>query len=342
MASLSTGAQGPALATSRIERWLGSFRLSGICSASAPPGARAENRRGISCSCPGTHCSTALAKITSGADAGCQVLTSPNSNWHGWEGKRLRALCSIASELSMPVTRAPAKRANKSSVELPGPQPRSIASLACSSGTRASKSWAGRVRSSSKRRYSAGSHVMPLPLGQLRHSDKGLTSSGKRSTPSQRAAQPARRGEWPRSAEAELFEANQALQLATVEAAGVCLFQPSTPALRQIGSLHEHQVYGFGAGGGLHSGRARSVGRSDEHGWATCEWGGWLLRKARVAGFVSTHRSPNLCHELRSQVGGFRTLGGGRKPRRAGACSHANARLAASCSSRAARFLAAS
>ena len=48
-------------AVSRISVWLGSSRLSGICTASAPPGATAAIRRGSRRSWSGIHCSAAFA-----------------------------------------------------------------------------------------------------------------------------------------------------------------------------------------------------------------------------------------------------------------------------------------
>ena len=68
-------------------------------------------------------------------------------------GSRLRAAAIMSDELSMPLTAAPAKRAASSSVEFPGPHPRSMTDRARISGNADSKSRTGRVRSSSKATY---------------------------------------------------------------------------------------------------------------------------------------------------------------------------------------------
>ena len=60
---------------------------------------------------------------------------------------------------SRPVISASGKRATRSSVELPGPQPMSTARRTSVSGTAASRSRAGRERSSANFRYWAGDHA---------------------------------------------------------------------------------------------------------------------------------------------------------------------------------------
>src|SRR5437870_2981389 len=59
----------------------------------------------------------------------------------------------MSGEESSPITSAFGNRSTSSSVELPGPQPRSNTRAARSSGTCASRSREGRVRSSSNLRY---------------------------------------------------------------------------------------------------------------------------------------------------------------------------------------------
>src|SRR5215510_8682484 len=59
----------------------------------------------------------------------------------------------MSGEESSPITSACGNRSMSSSVELPGPQPRSNTRVARSSGTCASRSREGRVRSSSNLRY---------------------------------------------------------------------------------------------------------------------------------------------------------------------------------------------
>src|SRR6478752_1526433 len=104
--------------------------------------------------------------MRSGAASGAQVAMSPSSKRAC--GRRCLALASIGSELSVPTSAAAGKRRTSSSVELPGPQPRSTTRCAFASGTRASSSRAGRVRSSSKRLYSAGFHsLIALALQQV-------------------------------------------------------------------------------------------------------------------------------------------------------------------------------
>ena len=101
----------------------------------------------------GTHCSEAFARITSKGPASVHRAMSACSNLAS--GSRSRAAASMSAELSTPVTAAAGKRAARSSVELPGPQPRSTAAWTSAVGMRATSSRAGRLRSSSKRRYSA-------------------------------------------------------------------------------------------------------------------------------------------------------------------------------------------
>ena len=82
---------------------------------------------------------------------GVQVVSSPCTN--GRPGSRSRACRSMSDDESTPTTSASGNRSIKSSVELPGPQPRSNTRSARSSGTCASRSRDGRVRSSSNLRY---------------------------------------------------------------------------------------------------------------------------------------------------------------------------------------------
>ena len=59
----------------------------------------------------------------------------------------------MSEELSMPRTAALGKRAANTSVELPGPQPKSTTDRASTAGTAERRSFTGRVRSSSKAVY---------------------------------------------------------------------------------------------------------------------------------------------------------------------------------------------
>src|ERR1700688_933576 len=59
----------------------------------------------------------------------------------------------MSGELSRPEITASGKRAAKTSVELPGPHPRSTIARASISGNADNRSRTGRVRSSSKARY---------------------------------------------------------------------------------------------------------------------------------------------------------------------------------------------
>ena len=85
----------------------------------------------------------------------------PASNWPhrpvrtSTPGSRCRALAIMSGEVSKPLTLACGQRATSSSVELPGPQPMSTTRRGFSSGICASRSRAGRVRSSSNLRYCA-------------------------------------------------------------------------------------------------------------------------------------------------------------------------------------------
>ena len=90
--------------------------------------------------------------------SGIQVATSASTK--ATDGSRFRAAVSMSGELSMPTTSASGKRSTRSSVELPGPQPISTTRAASGSGTAASRSRAGRVRSSSNLRYWLGDQVM--------------------------------------------------------------------------------------------------------------------------------------------------------------------------------------
>ena len=99
----------------------------------------------------GSHCMTALAKRRSVRGSGVQVAMSALMNVH--LGSRSRALRSMSGEESSPTISDCGKRSTRSSVELPGPQPRSTTSRGRCSGTCASRSRGGRVRSSSNLRY---------------------------------------------------------------------------------------------------------------------------------------------------------------------------------------------
>src|SRR4029077_10041910 len=68
-------------------------------------------------------------------------------------GSRSRALRNMSGDESSPITCACGKRSTRSSVELPGPQPRSTTRRGFARGTCASRSRGGRVRSSSNFRY---------------------------------------------------------------------------------------------------------------------------------------------------------------------------------------------
>src|SRR3984885_10037759 len=75
-------------------------------------------------------------------------------------GNRWRAASSMSGELSTPCTTAPGKRAASTSVELPGPQPRSTTLWASVSGTALTRSRTGRGRSSSKATYCLADHFI--------------------------------------------------------------------------------------------------------------------------------------------------------------------------------------
>src|ERR1700688_615314 len=82
----------------------------------------------------------------------------PIANWT--RGSRRRAAAIMSGELSRPRTAALGKRAAKTSVELPGPHPRSIAERASIAGKAARRSRTGRVRSSSKVTYCAADQLI--------------------------------------------------------------------------------------------------------------------------------------------------------------------------------------
>ena len=75
-------------------------------------------------------------------------------------GSRLRAAAIMSGELSSPLTSAAGKRAASTSVELPGPQPKSMARWASVAGTACSRSRTGRVRSFSKLLYWAADQLI--------------------------------------------------------------------------------------------------------------------------------------------------------------------------------------
>src|SRR5437660_12694802 len=83
--------------------------------------------------------------------SGVQVAISPCTNLQ--VGNRSRALRNMSGDESSPTTCACGKRSTRSSVELPGPQPRSTTRRGFASGTCASRSRGGRVRWSSNFRY---------------------------------------------------------------------------------------------------------------------------------------------------------------------------------------------
>src|SRR5580704_6622326 len=83
--------------------------------------------------------------------SGCQVAISASTKLHC--GSRWRAFFSMSGEESNPTMSDCGKRSTNSSVELPGPQPRSTMSRGRCSGTCATRSRGGRVRSSSNLRY---------------------------------------------------------------------------------------------------------------------------------------------------------------------------------------------
>ena len=135
----------------RIRTWEGSSKLSGTCTAKQPPGVKWDSRRTIRAMCSGTHCRTALAKIRSNGSTGRQCATSAFSNLSC--GSRARACANMSSDESNPIISACGNLLARSSVELPGPQPRSTTRLATSQGTRLRRSIAGRVRSASNCKY---------------------------------------------------------------------------------------------------------------------------------------------------------------------------------------------
>jgi hypothetical protein len=83
--------------------------------------------------------------------SGIQVARSPSTN--GQRGSRSRACRNMSGDESIPMTSALGNRSSKSSVELPGPQPRSMTRRGDRRGTCANRSRGGRVRSSSNLRY---------------------------------------------------------------------------------------------------------------------------------------------------------------------------------------------
>src|ERR1700680_2478714 len=104
----------------------------------------------------------ALANSTSVSAGGaqCAILASMKVA----AGNRSRAWRSMSADVSMPVTAARGQRLTRSSVEFPGPHPMSTTLRASASGICASRSRAGRVRSSSNLRYcSALQSAMETP-----------------------------------------------------------------------------------------------------------------------------------------------------------------------------------
>ena len=107
------------------------------------------------------------------ADAGVRGLDS-SSDMIDAARKRLRAASIMSLELSSPRTPASAKRSTNNSVELPGPQPISMAERTSPAGMAASRSRAGRVRSSSKATYCLADQLIAFScrcvvLGPLRY-----------------------------------------------------------------------------------------------------------------------------------------------------------------------------
>ncbi len=154
----SVPAQGPSRAMRSCSARSGAACIEGICTASTPPGAMADSRRGNSVSCPPSHCSAALLNSTSTGSAGAQVAMSACAV----AKPDPAALASIAAEPSTPVTVASGKRAASSGSALPAPQPRSTTRLGAGCGMRPIRSSAGRRRSSSKRRYCVASQLLAL------------------------------------------------------------------------------------------------------------------------------------------------------------------------------------
>ena len=111
--------------------------------ARLPPGVRLCIRLGNSVPWCGTHCSTAFARMTSKSEPR-QLARSARSN--DTPGMRFRAASTMSAELSMPWTVAPGKRSARTSVELPGPQPRSMVRRTFSAVTAFRRSRTGRVR----------------------------------------------------------------------------------------------------------------------------------------------------------------------------------------------------
>ena len=120
----SRSAHGPSAAISRIRAWLGSCRLSGICTARAPPGARLSISRANSRSWSGSHCSESLAKIRSSGAAGAQSKMSARSNraCGSAEPRRLEHQFGIVDRRR---SRRVGKRSASRLALAPGPQPRS-------------------------------------------------------------------------------------------------------------------------------------------------------------------------------------------------------------------------
>ena len=124
---------------------------------------RARASRGSRSRCAGTHCSTALVTTTSASGGGVQSTTSSLLGVDPPLARRGHHLRRRVQAL----TAASGQRADSTPVRWPGPQPRSTTRRGATAPTRASRSWNGRERWSSKSRYSAGSQVVLTPNSTL-------------------------------------------------------------------------------------------------------------------------------------------------------------------------------
>jgi len=129
-----------AAAVSRIKRCDGSSRLSGICTASTPPGAAPPAGAAAAARGHPPIATRHWHRPGPPARPANQLAMSPCSKLAC--GRRWRAVASMAASCRCDDARR-WERATSSSVELPGPQPRSTTCRGAASGTRASNSAAG-------------------------------------------------------------------------------------------------------------------------------------------------------------------------------------------------------
>ena len=150
----------------------GLLEVAGTWKPSRPSSETLSASLGSRSMCPGTHCSTALARTTSTGSSGRQVRTSPSSK-SSCPGTACAAAASImAGEESTPVIRASGHQSASSAVALPGPQPRSttLATRRSSVSMCETRSRNGRSRSASNLRYCWAFQIslaMRIPVSRL-------------------------------------------------------------------------------------------------------------------------------------------------------------------------------